>query len=181
MTIDLDIRETTAADIPAIAAFYPRAFPDEDLVPLVRELLREPDGVLSLTALLSDQVAGHVIFTICGLDSNPAVKVAVLGPLAVTPERHRQGIGAALIRDGVVRSGALGAETALVLGDPSYYGRFGFKAESGIKPPYHVADDQLPPEWRGAWQSMTIDGNDTPRTGTVMVPTPWQHRNMWLP
>jgi len=181
MTIDLDIRETTAADMPAIADFYPRAFPDEDLVALVRELLREPGGVLSLTALVMGEVAGHVIFTICGLDPHPGAKVALLGPLAVVPEYHRRGIGTALIRDGIERCGAVGAVSVLVLGDPGYYGRFGFKAEDGIKPPYHVADEQLPPEWRGAWQSMPIDGDDTLRTGTVMVPTPWQHRNMWLP
>jgi len=181
MTQDLDIRETTAADMAAIAAFYPRAFPDEDLVPLVRELLAEPDGLLSLTAVVAGDVAGHVIFTLCGLDTDPGSTVALLGPLAVVPERQRQGIGGALIQAGIDKSGSLGAVAAVVLGDPGYYGRFGFEAEYRIKPPYHVADAQLPPEWRGAWQSMPIGDADQPPAGTIIVPGPWRHRDMWLP
>ncbi len=181
MTQELEIHATTAADAAAIEAFYPRAFPDENLVPLVRELLREPESLLSLTAVVAGDVAGHVIFTLCGLDTNPGVKVALLGPLAVVPEHHRQGIGGALIRAGVEKSGTLGAVAALVLGDPGYYGRFGFKAEHGVKPPYHLPDEQLPPEWRGAWQSMPIgDGGPAP-AGTIIVPAPWRHREMWLP
>ena len=181
MPQNLDIRETKAADMAAIEAFYPRAFPDEDLLPLVRELSCEADAVLSLTALVAGEVAGHAIFTLCGLDTHPGIKVALLGPLAVAPERQRQGIGGTLIRDGVARCGALGAVTAVVLGDPGYYGRFGFEAEAAIKPPYHVPDEQLPPEWRGAWQSMPIGDADQPPASTVIVPAPWRHREMWLP
>lgn len=35
MTVELEIRESTQADVDLIKTLYPQAFPDEDLVPLV--------------------------------------------------------------------------------------------------------------------------------------------------
>lgn len=48
------------------------------------------------------------------------------GPVAVLPERHRQGIGSALMRAGLERLRALGSKGCVVVGDPAYYTRFGF-------------------------------------------------------
>ena len=65
--IDIEIRVATAADLPALEALYRASFPEEDLVPLVRRLQQERDGVLSLVAVHRDEVVGNVIFTKCSV------------------------------------------------------------------------------------------------------------------
>jgi hypothetical protein len=64
----LTIRPSTPADTSALEALYAAAFPEEDLVPLVRSLLAEPDGVISLVAQQGGAVAGHVAFTLCRVE-----------------------------------------------------------------------------------------------------------------
>lgn len=52
----------------------------------------------------------------------------LLGPIAVAPERQGEGLGACLIRNSLARAAALGHQAVLLVGDASYYGRFGFSA-----------------------------------------------------
>ena len=171
----IEIRESGPADVAAIEALYARAFPEEDLLPLVRALAVEPRGVLSLVALAGGSLAGHVAFTECGISGSGA-KAALLGPLAVAPDRQRSGIGTALVRAGLERLAAAGVVRVLVLGDPGYYGRFGFATEEKIAPPY-----PLPPAWRGAWQSLGLGGQDLRAVGRLEVPEPWCRRELWAP
>ncbi|MEZ5865561.1 MAG: N-acetyltransferase [Geminicoccaceae bacterium] len=56
---------------------------------------------------------------------------SLIGPLVVLPSRHRQGIGTALMAEALRRLRATSRGAALV-GDPSYYGRFGFRAFPGL-------------------------------------------------
>lgn len=51
----------------------------------------------------------------------------LIGPLAVLPSRHGQGIGSALMVEAILRLRATCRGAALV-GEPAYYGRFGFRA-----------------------------------------------------
>jgi putative acetyltransferase len=173
MAENFDIRESVSDDGPAIEKLYPAAFPEEDLLPLVRQLLREDTGVLSLVAIAGDDHAGHIIFTICGIDDKPD-RVALLGPLAVAPARQRQGVGSALIGAGLQRLKGAGISRVYVLGDPAYYGRFGFEPEEAVMPPY-----PMPVEWQGAWQSLCPQGDTPPLTGTLSVPPPWRQRTLW--
>lgn len=170
-----DIRESQPYDIAAIEGLYPDAFPDEDLLPLVTHLLGEPTGVLSLVATDGKSVVGHVAFTTCSIADVPA-KVALLGPLAVATARQKQGIGTALVREGIKRMAAADASHIYVLGDPAYYARFGFTAETGVAPPY-----PLPEEWRGAWQSLSLGDSGKSGKGTLSVPKPWRDATLWGP
>jgi putative acetyltransferase len=77
----LTIRPSTPADTPALEALYAAAFPDEDLVPLVRALLAEPSGVISLVAEQGGVVAGHVAFTLCRVEGQDE-RAALLGRCA---------------------------------------------------------------------------------------------------
>ncbi len=54
----------------------------------------------------------------------------MLGPLAVDPDRQGAGIGSRLIRAAVVRARSLAHAAIVLVGDPEYYGRFGFVAAS---------------------------------------------------
>jgi putative acetyltransferase len=168
------IRESAAADVEAIEALYPRAFPDEDLLPLVRELLEDSEVTVSLVSLMDEELAGHAIFTMCSVDGASA-RVALLGPLAVAPTRQRRGVGSALVRAGLQHLKDADVDLVCVLGDPAYYGRFGFAPETGVEPPY-----QLPAEWEGAWQSTRLS-NLSECSGRLSVPRQWRRRALWAP
>ena len=55
-----------------------------------------------------------------------------LAPLAVLPSEQRRGIGAALVRAGLDACRACGCRFVVVLGDPAYYARFGFRRASDL-------------------------------------------------
>jgi len=169
------IRPTTPADVPALEALYAAAFPDEDLVPLVRALMAEPDGVISLVAEESGAVAGHLAFTMCDVEGQD-VRAALLGPLCAAPDRQGRGIGSTLVKAGFERLRAGGVTTVLVLGDPAYYGRFGFAAGHAIDAPY-----DLPPDYVAGWQALSIDAGKTLPQGRLTVPPVWQLEALWLP
>ena len=113
---------------------------------------------------MEESVVGHVIFTRCGIGegSNDA---ALLAPLAVAPDRQRQGIGSAIVQAGLQRLPTIGVDQVYVLGDPAYYGRLGFRPEVGVTPPY-----PLPAEWQEAWQSINLAPSRPDRQGKLSVP-----------
>ena len=159
----------------ALESLYPRAFPDEDLVPLVGDLLDDPEIVLSLVAIVDKQLIGHVAFTECSITDSD-INVALLAPLAVDPSWQKQGIGSSLVRSGLRHLENDGVDVVCVLGDPNYYGRFGFVTEALIAPPYPLA-----PEWEGAWQSTSLGGKVSNATGVLSVPPVWRHEALWSP
>lgn len=171
----VEIRESLPADITSFESLYSAAFPDEELLPLVQDLLSEGQNVLSLVAVHDQTLAGHIVFTICGV-TGQTEKLALLGPLAVAPDRQRQGIGSALVREGLKCLKAKGIAQVHVLGDPAYYGRLNFRPNDKVMPPY-----RLPEEWRAAWQSIGLRDGTTEIQGTLSLPQPWQKPALWAP
>ncbi|MEQ8227136.1 MAG: N-acetyltransferase [Rhodospirillales bacterium] len=167
------IRECAPSDRQAILALYARAFPDEDLTRLVTTLLEDVVNVLSLAAILDDAIIGHAACTFCGLEGHNT-QLALLGPLAVEPDHQKRGIGSTLIRAGSNRVQTSNAARICVLGDPAYYGKFGFTPETGVDPPY-----LLPNEWRGAWQSLNLSKDNAVSSGRLTVPAPWRDPALW--
>jgi len=170
-----EIRNSRADDLPAIERLYPEAFPDEDLLPLVRRLLTHEPGIRSLVAESRQQVAGHILFTLCTI-SGSDIPAALLAPLAVAPAHQRQGVGTALISEGLKQLATEGISQVYVLGDPAYYGRSGFKPEIGIAPPY-----PLPDEYRAAWQSLSLGAALPPDHGKLKLPDVWMQPALWGP
>ncbi len=168
-----DIRDGVSSDAAKIERLYPEAFPDEELRPLVRALLRETRGVLSLVAIAEAALIGHGAFTPCGV-SDGGDAAALLGPLAVAPAWQGRGVGSALVRRGLDRLRSTGVDHVFVLGDPAYYGRFGFQAERAVAAPF-----ALPAEWRDAWQSITLRRTRPKRRGTLRVPRAWNEPTLW--
>jgi putative acetyltransferase len=162
-------------DLISIEVLYPDAFPDEDLLPLVRDLLQDARVALSLVGIIGSSLVGHVIFTTCGV-AGSSDKAALLGPLAVTSAWQRQGIGSAIIRAGLQQLENASVTQVYVLGDPAFYGRFGFVPETRVAPPY-----LLPAEWRGAWQSTSLGSVKPPLRGKLSVPQPWLQPALWAP
>ncbi|HSF94943.1 MAG TPA: N-acetyltransferase [Thermohalobaculum sp.] len=167
----MQIREFRPGDIGSLERLYRAAFPAEDLVPLLRDLSREP-GIIALVAEADDGLAGHVAVSPCGI-AGTRDRAALLGPLAVAPGHQRQGIGSALVRAAIDRAEAAGLGRVCVLGDPAYYGRLGFRPEPGIAPPYRP-----PEEWRTAWQSA---GRGPALRGRLEPPAPWCKPELWSP
>ncbi|WP_328460823.1 N-acetyltransferase [Actinoplanes sp. NBC_00393] len=89
---------------------------------------------LSLVALDGDAVIGHVACTRARLGGEPALG---LGPLSVHPDHQKRGVGSALVHAVLGGADALGEPIVVLLGNPAYYSRFGFRlaAEYGITPP----------------------------------------------
>ena len=119
-------------DARAVYAVNERAFGRPDEADLVGRLHVERAASLSLVALEADRVIGHVLFSPVTIkrDEGGEQSAIALGPVAVVPERQRQGIGTALIREGLARCGELEKTAVVVLGDPAYYPRFGFQPAS---------------------------------------------------
>ena len=175
MTEKLEIRDSVSADFGAIELLYPDAFPDEDLLPLVRDLLPDTTVVTSSVAEIDSRIVGHVIFTKCGV-AGSNINAALLAPLAVSPAWQRHGIGSAIVRAGLRRLEDADVNRLYVLGDPAFYGRLGFLPESLVEPPF-----PLPAEWDGAWQSQNLGETTTPCTGKLSVPPQWLQPALWAP
>ena len=171
----LEIRESRREDTAAIESLYPEAFPDEDLLPIVRDLLNDAFVAISFVGTIDSRVAGHVIFTSCGVVGNSA-SASLLGPLAVAPAWQRQGIGSAIVHAGLRRMEDADVNRVYVLGDPAYYVRLGFLPETLVEPPF-----PLPAEWDGAWQSQNLGETTTPCAGKLSVPPQWLKPALWAP
>jgi putative acetyltransferase len=102
---------------------------------------------LSLVAVEDDQVVGHVLATRAHVDAQPALG---LGPLSVLPRRHRAGIGTALMHAVLGAADALDESLVGLLGDPAYYGRFGFV------PAHSLAVAAPDPSWGEYFQVRTL-------------------------
>ncbi|MBZ6076556.1 GNAT family N-acetyltransferase [Microvirga puerhi] len=137
MTADLRIRPEELNDRTAIHALHAAAFGGPAEANLVDGLRRDGDLALSLVAF-ADEVIGHVAFSPLILAESPDVRAYALAPVAVLPAFQNQGVGAALIEDALQRLADQGADLILVLGEPNYYGDFGFRPEDaqGLRTPY---------------------------------------------
>ncbi len=129
------IRNEVAADRAAIAAVTTAAFCDKPYSSgteaAIVDGLREAGAlVLSLVAIDDDgDLIGHIGFSL--VTTNMPGGWLGIGPLSVRPDRQKQGVGSALVRAGLDRLRAE-ADGFVLVGDPDYYGRFGFAARPGL-------------------------------------------------
>jgi len=124
------VRPERPGDVAAIYAVHAASFPGVDEARLV-DLLRDAGRLsVSLVAEVDGAVVGHVGFSPVTVASGAIG--AGLAPLAVIEAHRRQGVAAELVRAGLAASGVAGFGWAVVLGDPEYYGRFGFQAAADV-------------------------------------------------
>jgi putative acetyltransferase len=139
----LQIRAQRPTDAAAIRHVTIAAFGTAVEANLVEALLAEAEPVVSLVAEDAGALVGHILFSPVTLSSEPQLPVMGLAPMAVLPARQRQGIGSALVREGLTECYRRGIGALVVLGHPAYYPRFGFRPAShfGIVSEYDVPDD----------------------------------------
>jgi putative acetyltransferase len=126
------IRQETAGDLDAIRRINLEAFAQHPFSGqtehLIVEALRASGTLeLSLVAVSDDDVVGHIAFSPAPVGET-ATGWFLVGPVAVLPEHQRRGIGTALVGAGLERMRARSALGCVLVGDPSFYGRFGFRA-----------------------------------------------------
>jgi putative acetyltransferase len=136
MSPQIEIRPETPADRAVIRTIVERAFGQSTEADLVEALREDGDLLLSLVAV-SEEPVGHIAFSRLILPGS-TVRASALAPLAVIPARQRQGVGAALVQEGLLRLSRSGEDLVIVLGEPGYYGRLGFSAATagGLRTPY---------------------------------------------
>lgn len=155
-------RPETAADTAAVRRLHLAAFETPGEADLVDALRRDPSAWLPGLSYVADAPEGtpaaHALLTRCHVDEVPAVALA---PCAVLPAYQKRGAGGAVIRALLEAAREAGERTAIVLGHPPYYPRFGFAPAAsrfGILPPQPWPDE--------AFMALSLDGSIPPR-GTV--------------
>jgi putative acetyltransferase len=129
--LPVTVRAEHAFDAASVRRLLADAFGGRAEADLVDRLRTNDDLVLALIAEVDDRgVVGHIGFPRLTVDapsggSAPAVGLA---PLAVAIDLWNRGIGSALVGRGLTLLAERGEQLVFVLGDPAYYGRFGFDA-----------------------------------------------------
>jgi putative acetyltransferase len=127
---ELIIRPEALADRAAVRGVNCAAFGGNTEADLVERLHAGGDVLCGLVAEIAGRVVGHILFSRLPIVlERGIVTAAALAPLAVLPERQRQGIGTALVHHGLALCHERGVPAVIVLGDPVYYGRFGFSVD----------------------------------------------------
>lgn len=132
----MKIRLETPQDINAIekitiAAFNGKLYSDQTEHLIVNRLREAGAMSVSLVAEVDGQVIGHVAFSVVTINGEDKGWYG-LGPVSVSPELQKQGIGSKLIREGLSLIREIGAKGCVLEGSPVYYQRFGFKAYPGL-------------------------------------------------
>ncbi len=129
------LRPETCDDIESIhrvmeLAFRPVKHSDHTEQDIVARLRDENVLTVSLVAEKDNQVVGHIATSPVTFDSTEGW--FDLGPVSVLPDQQGIGIGSALIKSALNQLKKVGAAGAVVLGDPEFYSRFGFKQVPGV-------------------------------------------------
>jgi putative acetyltransferase len=130
------IRCETDADAGAITDVTVAAFQTLEVSSqteqFIIEALRAAGALaVSLVAEVDGRVTGHIAFSPVTISDGTQGWYG-LGPVSVLPAYQRQGIGTALVREGLSRLKALSARGCCVVGHPDYYRKFGFRNVPGL-------------------------------------------------
>jgi putative acetyltransferase len=125
------IRDEQESDRNAIAEVTRAAFENhpysQGTEQFIVDALRASQALtISLVADVNGEVVGHIAFSPVTI-SDGSRNWYGLGPISVLPKWQKQGIGKSLVLEGLARLHSLGAGGCMLVGDPNYYGRFGFK------------------------------------------------------
>lgn len=125
------IRKETATDIQAITEVAIAAFTNHPISHqtehFIIKALRAADALtISLVAEVDGQIVGHIAFSPINI-SDGSTDWYGAGPVSVVPGLQKQGIGSALMLNGISMLKEIGGQGCALVGDPEYYKRFGFR------------------------------------------------------
>jgi putative acetyltransferase len=150
--MNITVRPEAPSDIADIEALTVAAFLNAPHTShtehLIVNALRDTGNLtISLIAEVDGKIVGHVAVSPISI-SDGSQGWYGLGPISVMPDYQSVGIGSQLIRQALATLRELGASGCVVLGEPEYYSRFGFKAEPSLVLP------DVPPEY---FQAISFD------------------------
>ena len=169
------IRRETAGDIGVIHAITAAAFarpgqPPGQIAPeatLVDELRASPAWLPALSLVAATPAGERVGHVVCTRGHVGQAGVLALGPLTVRPDSQRRGVGSALMHAVLGAADALGEPLVALLGDPAYYGRFGFRLSAG----YQIVPPR--PDWRPHFQVRVLTAYQPSVRGMFGYPEPF--------
>jgi putative acetyltransferase len=142
---DYILRDELPADAGPIAEVIRKAFsghPHSSQTEhfIVAALRRSGALSVSLVAESAGEVVGHIAFSPVGISDGSSSWYG-LGPVSVLPLLQGHGIGTALVERGLADLRSMGASGCVLLGEPAFYARFGFRSEPklvlpGVPPGY---------------------------------------------
>ncbi len=153
MNLKVTIRNETDADVSAItdvtvAAFKTLEISNHTEQFIIMALRAAKALTVSLVAAVDGRVIGHIAFSPVAI-SDGTRNWYGLGPVSVLPEYQRQGIGKALIQEGLSRLKDMNAKGCCLVGHPAYYTKFEFRNLAGL------GIEGVPPE---VFFSLSFDG-----------------------
>jgi putative acetyltransferase len=133
----MEIRSERPEDLDDIRALTSAAFRNEPHsdgteAAIIDGLRKAGALTISLVAIDEGEIVGHIAFSPVAINGD-ANGWYGLGPVSVRPDRQRKGIGQSLIRTGLDHLRSIDAQGCVVLGEPSYYGRFGFVSDPNLR------------------------------------------------
>lgn len=136
MNLKVAIRNETDADVSAISEVTVAAFKTLEISNHTEQFiiaaLRAANALaVSLVAEVDGHVIGHIACSPLSI-SDGTRNWYGLGPVSVLPEYQRQGIGKALVKEGLSRLKNMNAQGCCLVGHPDYYRKFGFKNMPGL-------------------------------------------------
>lgn len=143
--MNIKIRKEVTSDVEDIKALTTAAFLNAPHTghneQFIVDALRNSENLtVSLVAVVDGQIVGHVAVSPVSI-SDGSQGWYGLGPISVIPAYQGIGIGSQLMRQALATLRELGAFGCVLLGDPKYYSRFGFKLEPSLVLP------NVPPEY----------------------------------
>ncbi len=167
------IRPFVAGDADAVRRVVSAAFHPGNEAELV-EPIRASDhyvAAMELVAVDGGEIIGHVMVSGTSITDHTGdtSTISMLSPLAVSPERQRQGIGGTLVRAVSEIADRFGDPLIVLEGDPAYYSQFGYEpaATLGIDMPL---PDWAPPEAAQVLRLSSFDPGDARLRGRVTYP-----------
>jgi len=154
MKQDINIRPECTDDIIVIEkitieAFKSHPHSNQTEHKIVAKLRNDNALSVSLVAEVNNMIVGHIAFSKVKINDE-FTEWYGLAPVSVKPEYQNQGVGSQLIFSGLNAIRELNAKGCVLLGEPEYYNRFGFKAHS------ELVFIGVPPEY---FQSLLLSGD----------------------
>jgi putative acetyltransferase len=160
------IRQERPDDAREVASVVESAFADASVADFTDRIRRSPAYVPALTFVAEEggELLGFTMLSEVELEGRTE-PLLILTPMAVRPDRQREGIGAELVRAAVADADARGEPLVLVEGVPAYYPRFGFVPATGLG---LLRPDERIPE--AAWLALPLAGYDASIRGNIVYP-----------
>lgn len=146
LIINIKIRPEEQSDHPFVHEVNRLAFGGDEEAGLVEAIRNSGLFIpeLSLVAVEDNTIVGHILFSPVTIETDKgSLEALALAPMAVRPDYQRQGIGTALIHQGLDMCRQMDYGIVIVIGHPHYYPRFGFSParDKGLEAPFPVPNE----------------------------------------